>query len=70
MDYAQKKAQDKIEGKMNVAQLLSSSKKNVKESEEPQQERTAQLKQQDKKAVQKEQSKPEKKVDKNKQKTV
>jgi len=53
MDYAQKKAEDKLEGKMNVAQLLSSSKKEVKEAEEPQQKRTEQLKNQDKKETKK-----------------
>ena len=53
MAYAQKKAEDKLEGKMNVAQLLSSSKKEVKEAEEPQQKRTEQLKNQDKKETKK-----------------
>lgn len=51
--YAQKKAQDEIEGKMSVAQLLSSSKKEIKKAEEPQQERIEQLKNQDKKETKK-----------------
>ena len=49
MAYAQKKAENQLEGKMNVAQLLSSSKKEIKKAEEPQKERTAQFKKQEQK---------------------
>ena len=62
MDYAQKKAEDKLEGKMNVAQLLSSSKKDVKEAEEPQKERTAQLQKQEQKGPNKPIAKAKKKL--------